>query len=110
MEPEGSLPHLQASATCPYPGPAQSSSHRVIAPLILTLAIDGDLVVKFDARPQEREPGTHCIGGFMGPRAGLDGVQNGRNVLTLPVIELRFLSFPPGSLVTPSTELPRLQQ
>ena len=24
MEPEGSLPHSQASATCPYPGPAQS--------------------------------------------------------------------------------------
>ena len=27
MEPEGSLPHSQASATCPYPGPAQSSPH-----------------------------------------------------------------------------------
>ena len=25
MEPEGSLPHSQSSATCPYPGPAQSS-------------------------------------------------------------------------------------
>ena len=25
MEPEGSLPYSQASATCPYPGPAQSS-------------------------------------------------------------------------------------
>ena len=25
MEPEGSLPHSQASATCPYPGPPQSS-------------------------------------------------------------------------------------
>jgi len=25
MEPEGSLPHSQASAACPYPGPAQSS-------------------------------------------------------------------------------------
>jgi hypothetical protein len=24
-KPEGSLPHLQASATCPYPEPAQSS-------------------------------------------------------------------------------------
>jgi hypothetical protein len=30
MEPEGSLPHSQASATCPYPGPAQSSSHTHI--------------------------------------------------------------------------------
>ena len=25
MEPEGSLPHSQASATCLYPGPAQSN-------------------------------------------------------------------------------------
>jgi hypothetical protein len=25
MEPEGSLPHLQETATCPYPEPAQSS-------------------------------------------------------------------------------------
>ena len=27
MEPEGSLPHSQASTSCPYPGPAQSSPH-----------------------------------------------------------------------------------
>jgi len=27
MEPEGSLPHSQASATCLYPEPAQSSPH-----------------------------------------------------------------------------------
>jgi hypothetical protein len=27
MEPEGLLPHSQASATCPYPEPAQSSPH-----------------------------------------------------------------------------------
>ena len=32
MEPEGSLPHSQASATCPYPGPAQSSPYTHIAP------------------------------------------------------------------------------
>ena len=30
MEPEGSLPHSQASATCPYPVPAQSSPHTHI--------------------------------------------------------------------------------
>ena len=30
MQPEGSLPHSQASATCPYPVPAQSSSHTHI--------------------------------------------------------------------------------
>ena len=27
MEPEGSSPHSQAPATCPYPEPAQSSPH-----------------------------------------------------------------------------------
>jgi len=32
MEPERSLPHSQASATRPYPGPAQSSPHTHIPP------------------------------------------------------------------------------
>ena len=30
MEPEGSLPHSQASATCPYPEPDRSSPHSHI--------------------------------------------------------------------------------
>ena len=30
--PEGSLPHSQASATCLYPGPAQSSPYTHIPP------------------------------------------------------------------------------
>jgi len=30
MEPEGSLPHSQASATCLYPEPAQSSQYTHI--------------------------------------------------------------------------------
>jgi len=30
MEPEGSLPHSQASANRPYPGPAQSSPYTHI--------------------------------------------------------------------------------
>ena len=32
MEPEGSLPQSQASATRPYPEPAQSSPHTLIPP------------------------------------------------------------------------------
>ena len=32
MEPEGSSPHSQASATCPYPGPAQYRPHTHIPP------------------------------------------------------------------------------
>ena len=32
MEPEGSSPHSQVPATCPYPEPAQSSPHNLIPP------------------------------------------------------------------------------
>ena len=34
MEPEGSLPRSQASATRPYPGPAQSSPQAHIPALV----------------------------------------------------------------------------
>jgi hypothetical protein len=27
--------------------------------------------------PRERAPGTHCIGGWVGPRSGLDAVMKG---------------------------------
>ena len=32
MDPEGSSPHSQAPATCPYPEPAQSIPHTLIPP------------------------------------------------------------------------------
>jgi hypothetical protein len=35
MEPEGSLPHSQAPATCPYPEPAQSSPVKYYNVIIL---------------------------------------------------------------------------
>ena len=38
MEPEGSLPHSQASTTRPYPGLAQSSPHTHNPPPNLYLA------------------------------------------------------------------------
>jgi hypothetical protein len=42
----------------------------------LTAALDGGWVVSVTPRPRftpaERIPGTHCTGGWMGPRAGLD--------------------------------------
>ena len=38
MEPEGSSPHSQASATCPCPGPAQSSPHPTSWRSILILS------------------------------------------------------------------------
>jgi hypothetical protein len=46
--------------------------------------------------PSERAPGTHWIGGWVGPRAGLDYVEK-RKFLTLPGLELRPLSRPARS-------------
>jgi hypothetical protein len=43
--------------------------------------------------PRGRAPGTHCIGGWLGPRAGLDDVEK-RKFLTLPGHELRPLGRP----------------
>jgi hypothetical protein len=36
--------------------------------------------------PGERAPGTHWIGGWVGPRTGLDIVEK-RNILLLPAIQ-----------------------
>jgi hypothetical protein len=43
--------------------------------------------------PGEIAPGTHWIGGWVGPRAGLDDVQK-RKFLTLPGLELPPLDRP----------------
>jgi hypothetical protein len=39
--------------------------------------------------PGERTPGTHCTGGWVGPRAGLDTVATGKILLPLPGLEPR---------------------
>jgi hypothetical protein len=46
--------------------------------------------------PEERAPGTHWIGGWVGPRAGLDDVEK-RKFLSLPGLELRPLCLPARS-------------
>jgi hypothetical protein len=46
--------------------------------------------------PGERAPGTQWIGGWMGPRADMDDVEN-RKFLTLPGLELRPLDRPSRS-------------
>jgi hypothetical protein len=43
--------------------------------------------------PGKRAPGTHWVGGWVGPRAALDDVEKGK-FLTLPGLELRLLSPP----------------
>jgi hypothetical protein len=39
--------------------------------------------------PRERTPGTHCTGGWVGPRAGLDTEATGKIFSPLPGIEPR---------------------
>jgi hypothetical protein len=39
--------------------------------------------------PQERTPGTHCTGGWVGPRAGLDTDVKGKILSPLAGIEPR---------------------
>jgi hypothetical protein len=52
--------------------------------------------------PRERAPGTHCMGGWVGPRTCLDIVET-RNILPLPGIQ--------PHLSTPMpTETPQTQQ
>jgi hypothetical protein len=46
--------------------------------------------------PEERAPGTHSTGGWMGPSAGLDYVEK-RKFLTLPGLEFRPLRRPARS-------------
>jgi hypothetical protein len=49
--------------------------------------------------PRERDPGTHWIGGWMGPRTGLDDEEK-RKFFTLPGIKLRLLGRPACSQST----------
>jgi hypothetical protein len=46
--------------------------------------------------PVERAPGTHWIGGWVGPRAGVDDVEK-RRFLSLPGLELQPLCRPARS-------------
>jgi hypothetical protein len=62
--------------------------------VFLTSALGG--VVSFRPRPLypgERAPGTNWIGGWVGPRTGLDDVER-RKLLPLPGLELRTLCHP----------------
>jgi hypothetical protein len=41
--------------------------------------------------PKERAPGTHWIGGWVGPRAGLDKVEISKKKKFMGIIQYRFL-------------------
>jgi hypothetical protein len=46
--------------------------------------------------PRENAPGTHSIGGWVGPRTGLDDVEK-RKISPLPGLEIRPLGSPAHS-------------
>jgi hypothetical protein len=70
-----------------------------VDPHFLDLGTSWRWVVSFTPRRftrGERAHGTHWIGGWAGPRAGLDDVEK-RTFLILPGLELRILDCPAGS-------------
>jgi len=73
MEPEGSLPHLQVPAICPYPEPA-----RIGACLHSTLISSPNSDEWSVSHPGrfilwDRDFSANWIEGWVGPRPGLDG-------------------------------------
>jgi hypothetical protein len=115
QEPEGSSPHSQQPATGPCPEPVESNPHVKIKHIKLKLSyntprrhLGGEevqllLILDLDTRwkrvvsvtprprfsPEERTLGTHCTGGWVGPRAGLDTEVRGKILSPLPGIEPR---------------------
>jgi hypothetical protein len=75
--------------------------------LILDLSTRWGWVVSVTSRsrfsPGERTPGTHCTGGWVGPRAGLDTEVRGKILSLLPGIEPQSPGRPARSVLT---ELP----
>jgi hypothetical protein len=69
------------------------SGKKVQLLLILDLDTTWEWVVSVTPRPcfspGERTPGTHCTGGWLGPRAGLDTDATRKVLVTLPGIEPR---------------------
>jgi hypothetical protein len=104
MEPESSLVCLQEPSTNPYPEPEESSPYLLPilslwrcmgegmgSPTFLDLGTSCRWVVSFipwPLCPEERARGTHWIGGWVGPRAGLDDMEKWK-FLPPPWLELQ---------------------
>jgi hypothetical protein len=67
--------------------------------------VSGQLHVPAVLPPGERAPGTHWLGGWVDPRAGLDDAEK-RKFLTLPGLELRPLGRPANSQSLYQSRLP----
>jgi hypothetical protein len=55
--------------------------------------------------PRGMDPGTHCTGGWVGPRAGLDTEVRGKILSPLPGIEPRSPSLQSGTILTELAQL-----
>jgi hypothetical protein len=72
--------HLQVKVKVPVTDLKVQRWGRGIALLFLDLGIRRGWMVSITPRPlyPRERPGTHCTGGWMGPRAGLDGCGKSR--------------------------------
>jgi hypothetical protein len=80
-------------------------------PRFLDLDTSWRWVASFTPRqlyPRGKSSGTHWIGGWVDPRAGLDDMEKLKKFLTLPGLKLRPLGLPARSAVAIPTALPRL--
>jgi hypothetical protein len=64
----------------PYTGLRSKGEKRYNSILSLASALEGGGVASSTPRPlhPREKPGTHCTGGWLGPRAGLEGCENSR--------------------------------
>jgi hypothetical protein len=72
-----------------------------VLPHAVLISATDRLGVSFTPRPfyqRGKSPGTHGIGGCVGPGTGLEAVEM-RKISLLPRIELRFLGHPASNLV-----------
>jgi hypothetical protein len=72
---------------------AQGGVDVYVAPPFLTLVS----LTPRPLNPRKRAPGTHCIGGWVGLRAGVDDVEGRKIFCPVPGRELRHLSPPARS-------------
>jgi hypothetical protein len=75
---ETSCPCRESNPVCPARSSSRRHGHRSVKNTRCTSASGPDRFT-----PGERAPGTHLIGGWVGPRSGLDVVEK-RNILPLP--------------------------
>jgi hypothetical protein len=82
-------------------------SGDIAPPLVGSTLVGGEWLASCLCRftAGETAPGTHCVGGWVVLRAGLDVTEKRKNIFPLPGIELWLLCCAARSLVFIPTEL-----